>query len=55
MSQFGGPCDSDQIGLSMGLQIHTLISNHVYINIALMYFVYVGQINKMLTLGSLDT
>ena len=34
MSYFGGPCDSDQTGLSRGLRIHTFTNNHVYINIA---------------------
>ena len=46
MSYFGGPCDSDQTGLSRGLRIHTINNNHVYI--ALMYIVYVGKINEIL-------
>ena len=41
MSYFGGPCVSDQTGLSRGLRIHFVYNNHV--NIAILY---VGQINE---------
>ena len=40
--------DSNPTGLSGGLRIHILTTNHVYKNIALMYIVYVSKINDIL-------
>ena len=44
------PAIATRQGLSRGLRIHTLTNNRVYVNIALMNIVDVGQIIEILIL-----